>query len=280
VVWAHLKKVFLLVSGIFQPLFVNGDSRALTSDNPQTLASNLPSIPVDQFLNANRHNNLNMDLETTRMGGQQPSQYGNGNWTTSRPRQRRRWGPCGGDVSRSEVARGKRKASYDAPEKTRKIQRYHEASHPEGEPYASISTTISDAGCVGFGSLQELTQSEADYMFPVHQFHHFMSEGLTGFSARENFEQPDETVTQEHRRSMHESLTSQEENFEEYLNPRERLANMFDIPRISTWQPMHSLDYGLVAQHHGHGEYFGLRQDQHDLERFIPHLEYPPERLA
>src|SRR5882762_6335121 len=95
----------------------------LSPDNPgsvnfQTLASSnalasssthssLPSVP---FLNTTVTMNCNNNggPGTTRMGGQ-PSWNDIGDSTTSTPRQRRQWGPCGFDASRSEAQGGKRK---------------------------------------------------------------------------------------------------------------------------------------------------------------------------
>jgi hypothetical protein len=278
---------------MFSPVFFNADSRAITPDIPgsvnlQTSASRnafaspgyihnsavMPvSVPADQFLNSNRYNDGS--LETTRMGGQQPvpsRNADNGDWTTSTTTQRRKWGPFGGDVSRSEGqrTRRKRKASYDAPEKTRKMQKYLGVSHPEGQPYASTSTTTSDARCVGFGSPQEVV--------PVYPHHHHLSNGLTGFPARENFKF-DQAITREDQRSLHESRTTQEQVFEEYLNPRERFEDMFDIARIPTRHPRFNLDHDRFFQQ-GRGEIFSPRQGQRDLaESFAPHLDYRPERL-
>ena len=283
---------------------MNANSRSLTSDNPgsdNALASSIGyiqdsevmathaslfSVPAQQpSISTTNHLN-NGDQWTTRMGGQQPgTSQNNEDWSTTITRRRRRkWGPFGGDVSESESLRGKRKASYDAPEKTRKIRKnsnYLEVS--QCEQFGATSTTPSDTRCVGFGSSQEVTQSEADdiaYMVPVHPLHHFPSDGFTGFPARGNSGLPDQAVTQQSLLHSYESLTPQEGNFDEYLNPRERLANMFDAPCIPTWRPTHNLDYGFVIRH-GHGEGFGLHQDQHGhAEGFTTHLEHLPERLA
>ena len=229
--------------------------------------ASLFSVPAGQFSVPTTNHLNNGDQGTTRMGGQQQqpgtSRNVNEDWSTKTiTRQQRKWGPFGGDISISEGQRGKRKASYDAPEKTRKKQKnYLEAS--QCEQFAASSTTTSDARCVGFGSPHEVTQSEVDdraYMVPVHQLPHFHSDSLTGFP-----EQLDQAMTQQ-------------EFFEHYQISQERHANMFNI---STWGPRHNLDYGLIAQH-GHGESFSLHEDQHDLcfQNVTPRLEYPAERLA
>ena len=137
-----------------------------------------------------------------------------------------------------------------------------------------------------------MTQSEAeDHAYlpvvPVRPLH-FLSDGLTGSTAmttpNENYdsEQLDQAATQEDRHGFHDSLNPQEAYFEEYLNRRERVEDMFDTPRIPTWQPRRNLDsdHDIVFQH-SHGEKFILHQDQHDLAgNFSAHLAYPPERLA
>ena len=246
-----------------------------------------PSVPDDQFLNpTNRHYNGAM-----RIGGQQ-QQLGidNGDWTrtrmTSKARQRRKWGLFDGDISVSEGQRGKRKASYDAPEKTRKKLKffdYLEDSH--GEHFAPTSSTTSDARCVDFGSPQEVTQSDTEdhsYLVPMHPLPHFLPDGLAGFGVRDNFEQPDRAVTQSDQ-SLHESLTPQVEIFEEHPSLQERFVDMFDIAHIQdptrTWQPRCNLSHDPIFQHGG-GEIFAPHQDQCDLGSFTPHFEYPPERLA
>ena len=194
-----------------------------------------------------------------------------------------------GDVSRSQG--GKRKASYDAPEKTRKIRKcsdYLEVSLPVGEILtAACTSNTSDPRYVGLGSPQELIQSEAEdgsYLVPVHNLHQFPSDGLTALiSPHENYaEQLGQAAMQEDQHVFHENLTPQEAYFEEYLKHRVRIEDMFDTPPLPTWQPSHNPDpsHGLVLQH-GYGESFVSHQGQHDLaESFTPHFEYPPERLA
>ena len=226
-----------------------------------------------------------------RIGGQQQLGNNNGDWTrrtrmTSKARQRRKWGPFDGDISVSENQRGKRKASYDAPEKTRKKQKnsdYLEDS--QGEHFAATSSTTSNARCVGFGSPQEVSQSDTEdhsYLVPVHPLLHFLPDGLAGFGERKNFEQSDRAVTQSDQ-SLHESLTPQVEIFEEHLSLQERVVDMFDIAHIQdptrTWQPRCNLSHDPIFQH-GSGEIFAPHQDQCDLGSFAPHFEYPPERLA
>lgn len=78
-----------------------------------------------------------------------PNESDNGNWTTSTPRQWRKWGPFGGDVSRS--GRRKRKASYDASEKSRKIIKTFDSNRcsdyldPSLSHFVATSTSTSDA---------------------------------------------------------------------------------------------------------------------------------------
>ena len=268
---------------------MNANSRALTSDNPgsnNALASStgyiqdsevmathasLFSVSAQQLSIPTTNHVNNGDQGTTRMGGQQPgtSRNDNEDWSTTITRRRRRkWGPFGGDFSVSESLRGKRKASYDAPETTRKIRKnsnYLEVS--QCEQFRATSTTTSDTR-----PLLEVTQSEAEdqrYMVPVHSYHHFSSDGQTGFPALEIFEQPDQAglqaVTQ---RLSQESLTPQESQIEEYPIPRQNFDDVYDSPRI--WQPWRDLDRDrrLFQQGYASGE------------NFTPHLGYPPERLA
>ena len=164
-------------------------------------------------------------------------------------------------------------------QKTSDSRRFSDRLDPslsQGEQFAATSTTTS-SGYVGFGSHQEVTQSEADHVqVPVHP-HHFFSDGptcsLALTSPHKDAEQQVQAATQEDLYSsynLHGSRAPQEESFEKYHS--EMFADMFDISRIP------GLDHGLVVQH-GHCESFALNQGQHRLaESFTQHLGYPPER--
>ena len=275
----------------------------------------LPSLRADNILDATlaTHDRfINKGPGTTRMEEQQFANGGSGttrndneDWTTctSSASQRRRWGRLDEDVPRSE--RGtKRKASNDAPEKTRKKQEtplsnvstsdYLSQSVSEQSvsvPVTSSSST-SDARYVGFKSSQEVTQPQGEdhaYLVSLHPLDHFLSDGLTGsprlISSRD-VSQLNQAVTQEDQHCFYdETPTPQEEYFEEYPNPYERFANMSDIPRIPTWQPRAwgNLYHDLIFQH-GYGESFDVHPSQfhHDLSEscLTPCLENQFERLA
>ena len=274
----------------------------------------LPSRPADNFLDATltTHDHLiNKGPGTTRMEEQQFANSGsgtsrndNGDWTTctSPAGQRRRWGRLDEDVVRSERCT-KRKASNDAPEKTRKkqatllsnvtVSASDHLSQSVGEHFMSVASSSSTSdtrlGCVGFRSFQEVTQLQGEnhaYLVTLHTLIISCRMFLLSLTDSPPLTGPREDSVQLDY-SLHESLTSREDFFEEYPIHWERFADISDIPRIPTWQPRRNLDHDDVVfqSQHGHGESFSLRpsQDQQNFsESFLPspHFEYTPERLA